>query len=54
MGNVIKEIEDVKGKMGMPKRKFISVSGPLMFGFSHPTITSCFKLMKAQADNEDK
>jgi hypothetical protein len=28
------------------RRKHTSVSGPSMYGFSHPTVIACFKLMQ--------
>ena len=43
---VIQEIQRVRGKMGLPKRKHTTVSGPLMYGFSHQTIIDCLRLMK--------
>ena len=45
---VIRELQEVKGRLGMQKRKFVSVSGPSMFGFSNPLIEDCFKLMRSQ------
>ncbi|OHT16762.1 SNF2 family N-terminal domain containing protein [Tritrichomonas foetus] len=52
--DVIREIQNVRGKLGMTKRKFTSVSGPFMYGFSTQMVTNCFKLMKKQAEEEGK
>lgn len=49
---LIQEVQRVRGKMGLPKRKHTTVSGPLMFGFSHATIVNCFRLMKARQAGE--
>jgi hypothetical protein len=43
---VIQDIQERRGKLGMPKRKHTSVSGPSMYGFSHPTVLACFRLMR--------
>jgi chromodomain-helicase-DNA-binding protein 7 len=43
---LIADLQATRGKMRLPKRKGTSVSGPSMFGFSHPTISGCFKLLR--------
>jgi chromodomain-helicase-DNA-binding protein 7 len=44
---VIQDIQVARGKMGLQKRKFTTVSGPAMYGFSNPTVVACFRLMKS-------
>ena len=49
---VIQEVQRVRGTMGLSVRKFTTVSGPFMYGFSHPTIVNCFRLMAVRDSDE--
>lgn len=48
---LIQAIQKEKGKRGLEKRKHTTVSGPFMYGFSHPTVTECLSILKEKARN---
>ena len=49
---VIQEVQRVRGTMGLSVRKYTTVSGPFMYGFSHPTIDACFRIMSPRDPSE--
>lgn len=49
---LIQAIQKVKQKMGLPKRKHTTVSGPFMYGFSNDTVTACLRFLRDQDLNQ--
>jgi hypothetical protein len=43
---VIQDLQDVRARRGLPRRKGTSVSGPWMYGLSAPIVVACFRLMR--------
>ncbi|KAH0790123.1 SNF2 family N-terminal domain containing protein [Histomonas meleagridis] len=49
---LIQEVQAVRGKLGLPKRKHTTVSGPSMYGFSNPKVVEIFRYMKANCEDD--
>ncbi|EAY09469.1 SNF2 family N-terminal domain containing protein [Trichomonas vaginalis G3] len=49
---LIQEIQTVKARKGMPKRKHTTVSGPFMYGFSADTVAACLRFLRDQDLNQ--